>query len=179
MQPYELQLDKQWSKAKVAAFWDRPKMTYTDWINAIQSDGVKSSRTLKQSMLYMNAKSFACLVGIDNFAHHYPQWRSLIEEEGDRARIKRILLDSQWASQVCGVAIVRKPSTDWFTLTQKQKDTFYCITKHNFSSIYAIAKILNRNYRRVFDDVKKLTKSGLIQSCETTRNNRKTTLLWH
>ena len=72
---------------------------------------------------------------------------------------------------------MKNPTHEWFGLTKKQKETFYCISEAGYESIYQIAKRMNRNYRRIFDDVKKLINLGIIQSRVKVVNGRTLTIV--
>lgn len=72
---------------------------------------------------------------------------------------------------------MKHPTKDWFTLTKKQKETFACISKFGYESIYQVAKQMNRNYRRVYDDVKRLIELQLIQSRHQIVNGKRTIIV--
>ena len=72
---------------------------------------------------------------------------------------------------------MKNPTHEWFKLTKKQKETFYCISELGYESIYRVAKEMNRNYRRVLDDVRKLVDLGIIQQRVKTVNGRRTMIV--
>jgi len=117
------------------------------------------------------------LVGLQVFIDHYPEWRELIPDDSRDAVIKKSTLDSLWSQHVCGTAFVKHPTSAWFTLTKKQKATFYCISEAGYESIYRIAKLMNRNYKRVHDDVKRLIELQLIQAREKIINGKRTIIV--
>jgi hypothetical protein len=166
-----------WLDARVIAFWDRPKLTYENWLAAVLNSDSRADTLLKQSMLHMKCSSFVELIGSQAFIDHYPEWRNLLTDDNPRTWTKKCLLDALWSWRVCGTAYMKNPTQAWFSLTKKQKETFYCISEFGYGSIYQVAKRMDRNYRRVFDDVKKLIDLGIIQSRDKIINGRKTVIV--
>ncbi len=164
---------KVWLEARVIAFWDRPKLTFENWQKATLIRDARGDNMLKQSILTMDCSSFVELIGPLVFVAHYPDWRQLLTDENPRTRTKKCILDGLWSWRVCGTVYMKNPTHGWFTLTKKQKQTFYCISEFGYESIYQVAKRMKRNYRRVYDDVKKLLELGIIQSREKIINGRK------
>jgi DNA-binding CsgD family transcriptional regulator len=166
-------LDRKWEKARIAAFWDRPGLTREKWAATVLADNAKGDAMLKQSMLYMNDGIFVLLVGMPVFVEFYPAWRKMLDDENPRTWLKRGLLDSRWSLEVCGTVYMKNPTSEWFGLTKKQKETFRCISEHGCESVYQIAKRMGRNYRRVLDDVRRLSGIGVVQTREKAVNGRR------
>lgn len=166
-----------WEISRVAAFWDRPGLTYEKWLKSILIGDAKGDKMLLQSLLHMSNKNFIELVGLQLFIDHYPDWREHIDDDSQRSIIKKCTLDSIWSQQVCGTAYMKHPTKEWFTLTKKQKETFYCIADFGYESIYKVAKRMTRNYKRTRDDVKQLINLGLIQSRERVINGKRTIIV--
>ena len=169
--------DDVWNEARVSAFWDRPKLSYEKWLSAVLLGNSRSDIMLKQSMLHMKGKSFVALIGLQAFIDHYRDWRLLLTDENPRTWTKKSILVSFWSWHTCGTIYMKNPTHEWFGLTKKQKETFYCISEASYESIYQIAKRMNRNYRRTFDDVKKLISLGIIQSRVKTVKGRTLTIV--
>jgi len=168
---------KLWREARVSAFWDRPNLTHEKWRVAILKGDARGIVMLKQSMLYMKGNSFLELIGLQVFIDHYPDWRGFLVDNDSRTWTKKSILDALWSWRVCGTIYMKNPTHEWFGLSKKQKETFYCISGDGYESIYQVAKRMNRNYRRTFDDVKKLIDLGIIQSRVKTVNGRKTVVV--
>jgi hypothetical protein len=166
-----------WPEARVAAFWDRPKLTYDKWLIAIFKGDARSEIMLKQSMLFMEVRHFVALIGVQRFIDHYPDWRKLLIDNDPRTWTRRGVMDSLWSWQVCGTIYMKNPTHEWFQLTKKQKATFYCISEFGYESIYRVAKRMNRNYRRVLDDVKRLIALGVIQYRVKTVKGRRSMIV--
>jgi len=62
-------------------------------------------------------------------------------------------------------------------LTVKRLKILKTIKKHHPSSIYELAKILNRDIKNTFDDVKFLAQAGLIELKRVQEGREKTTPL--
>ena len=112
-----------WPEARVAAFWDRPKLTYDKWLIAIFKGDARSEIMLKQSMLFMEVRHFVALIGVQRFIDHYPDWRKLLIDNDPRTWTRRGIMDSLWSWQVCGTIYMKNPTHEWFQLTKKQKAT--------------------------------------------------------
>jgi len=166
-----------WEISRVAAFWDRPGLTYEKWLESILKRDSKGDKMLLQSLLHMSNKNFIDLVGLQLFIDYYPDWRDLITDDNQRSIIKKCTLDSLWSQNVCGTAFMKHPTKEWFNLTKKQKETFFCISNFGYESIYKVAKRMARNYKRVHDDVKRLIALELIQSREKIINGKRTIIV--
>lgn len=132
---------------------------------------------LLQSLLHMSNTNFIGLVGSQLFIDCYPDWRDLMTDDGQRSVIKKCTLDSLWSQRVCGTAYMKHPTREWFSLTKKQKETFFCISDSGYESIYKVAKRMARHYMRVHGDVRRLIEPGLIQAREKTINGRRTIIV--
>jgi hypothetical protein len=166
-----------WHISRVAAFWDRPHLTHDKWLKSILIRDAKGDKMLLQSLIHMSDSYFIELVGLPVFIAHYPQWRELLIDDMQRAIMKKCTLDARWSQEVCGTVYVKHPTTEWFNLTKKQKETFMCISNFGYESIYQVAKRMQRNYRRVHDDVKRLIELKLIQAREKTVNGKRTIIV--
>jgi hypothetical protein len=166
-----------WHVSRVAAFWDRPNLTHEKCLSSILAGDSNSNKMLLQSLLFMSDTHFIELVGLPVFIEYYPQWREFLINDSQRAIIKKCTLDARWSQEVCGTVYMKHPTKDWFTLTKKQKETFACISNFGYESIYQVAKRMNRNYRRVYDDVKRLNELQLIQSRHKIVNGKRTIIV--
>lgn len=166
-----------WDRARVSAFWDRPNLTYEKWLTAILKGDTRSNTLLKQSMLHMKGPIFIELISLPIFIEHYPDWRKLLTDNEPITWTRQGILDGLWSWHVCGTIYMKNPTHEWFKLTKKQKATFYCISELGYESIYRVAKEMNRNYRRVLDDVRKLVDLGIIQQRVKTVNGRRTMIV--
>jgi predicted transcriptional regulator len=52
-----------------------------------------------------------------------------------------------------------------------------CISNFGYESIYQVAKRMERNYRRVHDDVKRLIELKLIEAREKVVNGKRTIIV--
>ena len=80
---------KAWQLSWVAAFWDRPGLTYEKWHECILIDDAKGKKMLLQSLLHMGNRHFIELVGLQVFIEHYPEWRELFPNDSRDAIIKK------------------------------------------------------------------------------------------
>jgi hypothetical protein len=166
-----------WEISRIAAFWDRPGLTYEKWLESILKRDSKGDKMLLQSMLHISNTNFIQLVGLEVFIEQYPDWRNLIDNDTQRSIIKKCTLDSLWSQHVCDTVFMRNPTKEWFNLTKKQKETFFCISNFGYESIYKVAKRMTRNYRRVHDDVNRLIEIGVIQSREKIVNGKRSIIV--
>lgn len=60
------------------------------------------------------------------------------------------------------------------TITATQKELLECVAREErVESVYLLAKLLNRPYRRVFDQVKALERAGMIRLVPGARGGRR------
>lgn len=150
-----------WPRAKISAFWDRGRLTYEKWLRVVNE---RDARTISQSVGYMRPADFIELVGGDDaFAKMWPECRDMVQErEYQRVSDKMNILDALWSMIVVGDvgAPVAKTILEY---PRKKKSTFKAVLDgYGRKSIYEIAKKMNRNYRRVFDDIKSFETSGFV-----------------
>lgn len=161
-----------WKKACRMAFWDQSHYEYGVWRQSILNG---DRRTLTQSIQYMKPIDFISLVGTDYFISHWVKWRIMCLDI--KSKTNCIILDALWGDYVMNNALVT-PSEKFFDLTKKQKETYNIVTQYAAPlSMYKLAKIAKRQYRRVIDDINTLVKMDLFNKKRTKRNNRTVDLI--
>jgi len=154
------------------AFWDQPNYSYSAWRQDIGDDNL---RILTRSIQYMKPIDFIRLVDIDYFVVQWIQWRGNCRT--DKLKTNCILLDGLWSDYVMDNALVI-PNDELLSLTKKQKETYNIVTQYPYPlSMYELAKIAQRQYRRVFDDINVLVQKKLFRKIRTKRNNRTVDLI--
>lgn len=160
------EVPESWERAKRMAFWDQGKFTYTQWISAIK----KSDRSvIRQSVNYMRAADFIDLAGKKMFIKTWPTWRTL---DSSLSLTKATILDAAWALFVVGdvsfpvdIRVTKFHSKKLSTLRT-------LIRSEGTASIYQLAKLVGRNYRRVHDDIKDFVEAGFVKVSEENRQGR-------
>jgi len=161
-----------WKKARRMAYWDQPHYEYGTWRRAIMNG---DRRAIINSIQYMKPIDFMRLVDINYFIEHWVEWREYCHEK--KTRVNRILLDALWGDYVMNNALVT-PNNDFLPLTKKQKETYNIVTQYPAPlSMYELAKVAKRHYRRVYDDINALSQHHLLSKKRTKRNNRKVDLI--
>lgn len=64
-------------------------------------------------------------------------------------------------------------------MTKKKRELLQLIERHDVMSIYALARLAGRNYRRVYDHVRELAATGQVSIRRNTRNGRQVCLVEH
>jgi len=156
-----------WKKARRMAFWDQPHYEYGVWRQAILSG---DHRTLTRSIQYMKPIDFINLMNINYFIGHWVEWRKFCHE--NKIKNNGIILDALWGDHVMNNALIT-PKDEFLSLTKKQKETYNIVTQYPAPlSMYELAKIAKRNYRRVYDNIDALVKKELFSKVRAKRNNR-------
>lgn len=161
-----------WKKASRMAFWDQPHYEYGAWRRVILNH---DRRTITHSIQHMKPIDFINLVNIDYFIEHWVEWRVFCHD--NKIKINCILLDALWGDYVMNNALVM-PRDMFLSLTKKQKETYNIVAQYpNSLSMYELAKIAKRHYRRIYDDINTLVKNNLFSKKRTKRNNRTVDLI--
>ncbi len=160
--------DKQneiWERAKRMAFWDQGRMEYAKWRSAFKSG---NANVIRQSINFMRAADLIALIGIKQFVKSWPSFR----ETDDLNENKRAILDAAWGLRVVGD--VSFPVTASVTRFHPKKlGTLRVLAKSGGrDSIYQIAKMTGRDYRRVYDDIMDFVADGIAVISTETRNGR-------
>jgi len=161
-----------WKKDSRMAFWDQPHYEYGAWRHAILNG---DRRTINHSIKYMKPIDFINLVNIDYFIEHWVEWRHFCHD--NKIKINTIILDALWGDYVMSNPLV-VPKDIFLTLTNKQKETYNIVTQYpDPLSMYELAKIAKRHYRRIYDDINILASNNLFSKKRTKRNNRTVDLI--
>lgn len=155
-----------WERAKRMAYWDQGKITYPQWIASVKKD---DQRAIQQGVSYMRAADFINLVGRKMFEKHWPEWRKLQPSSNSS---KATILDAAWSLYVAGD--VSFPVNAQVTKFHSKKIATLraVICSDGTDSIYQIAKKLDRNYRRVYDDIQDFAQAGIVKILEERRAGR-------
>lgn len=143
-----------WERAKRMAFWDQGKLVYAEWLSAFKSG---NPNVIRQSINYMRAADLIGLVGKRQFIKTWPVLRSADELNEN----KKSILDAAWGFYVAGD--VSFPVTAAVTRFHPKKlGTLRVLAKSSgHESIYQIAKMTGRDYRRVYDDIMDFVADGI------------------
>lgn len=154
-----------WEQAKRMAFWDQGNLDYSKWFAAFKSG---KSSVIRQSVSYMKAADLIALIGKRQFIKTWPLLRNTDEINQD----KKAILDGVWGLYVAGDAsfpVCISPTR----FHPKKISTLRTLAKSNgHESIYKIAKMVGRNYRRVHDDIMDFVKDGIVVIVTETKNGR-------
>jgi len=154
-----------WERAKRMAFWDQSNIDFNKWLSAFKSGKANVSR---QSINYMRAADLIALIGKEQFVKVWPLFRI----ENQLKESKKAILDAAWGLYTVGdTSFSVSPSVTRFH--PKKLGTLRILAKSSgHDSIYQIAKISGRNYRRVHDDIMDFVKDGLAVLDTEKRNGR-------
>lgn len=154
-----------WERAKRMAFWDQGKLDYANWLSAFKSG---TTNVIRQSVNYMRSADLIVLIGKRQFIKAWPLLRSADELNEN----KKAILDAAWGFYVAGdVSFPVSASVTRFH--QKKLGTLRVLAKSSgHDSIYQIAKLTGRDYRRVYDDIMDFVKDGLAVVATEVRNGR-------
>lgn len=155
-----------WERAKRMAFWDQGKLDYAQWLPAFRSG---NRNVIRQSINYMRAADLIDLVGKRQFIKAWPLLRSVDEFDEN----KKAILDAAWGFYVASdVSFPVSASVTRFH--PKKLGTLRTLAKSGgHDSIYQIAKLTGRNYRRVYDDIMDFVANGIAVVATEIRNGRK------
>jgi hypothetical protein len=155
-----------WDRAKRMAFWDQAKLEYPKWASAFKAG---NANYVRQSINYMRASDLIALLGLRKFVKSWPALRNL-----DGLNInKKSILDAAWGLSVAGD--VSFPVVAAATRFHPKKlGTLRVLAKSGGQdSIYQIAKLTGRDYRRVYDDIMDFVADGIAVVVTEIRNGRK------
>lgn len=155
-----------WDRAKRMAFWDQGKLEYVQWLLAFKSG---NTNVIRQSINYMRGADLVDLVGKRQFIKVWPLLRNA---EGLNEN-KKAILDAAWGFYVAGdVSFPVSASVTRFH--PKKLGTLRVLAKSSgHNSIYQIAKMTGRDYRRVYDDIMDFVADGIAIVAIEIRNGRK------
>lgn len=156
---------EQWERAKRMAFWDQSNLAYPKWHASFESE---KPAVVRQSINYMRPADLIELIGKKQFINAWPTLRNL-----DRINAnKKAILDAAWSLFVVGD--VSFPVTAAVTrFHPKKMETLRTIAKlSENTSIYQIAKMVCRDYRRVHDDINAFVNAGIATLVSVERNGR-------
>lgn len=154
-----------WERAKRMAFWDQGKLDCAKWLSAFKSG---KANVIRQSINYMRAADLIELIGIRQFIKTWP----LLRNTNELNEIKKTILDGTWGWYVAGDTSfpVYASATRFHP---KKLGTLRVLAKASgHDSIYRIAKISGRNYRRVHDDIMGFVKDGIAIVATEIRDGR-------
>ena len=154
-----------WERAKRMAFWDQGKLDYAQWLPAFKSG---NTNVMRQSINYMRAADLITLVGKRQFIKAWP----LLRNTDELNESKKAILDAAWGFYVAGdVSFPVSASATRFH--PKKLGTLRVLAKSSgHESIYQIAKMTGRDYRRVYDDVMDFVADGIAVIATEIRNGR-------
>lgn len=154
-----------WERARRMAFWDQGKLDYAQWLPAFKSG---NTNVLRQSINYMRAADLIALLGKRQFIKAWP----LLRDAGELNENKKAILDAAWGFCVAGdVSFPVSVSATRFH--PKKLGTLRVLAKSSgHESIYQIAKMTGRDYRRVYDDVMDFVADGMAVIATEIRNGR-------
>lgn len=154
-----------WERAKRMAFWDQGKLGYAKWLLAFKSG---NPNVIRQSINFMRAADLIDLVGKRQFIKAWPLLRSADELNEN----KKAILDAAWGFYVAGdVSFPVSASVTRFH--PKKLGTLRVLVKSSgHESIYQIAKMTGRDYRRVYDDIMDFVADGIAVIATEIRNGR-------
>jgi len=154
-----------WERAKRMAFWDQGKLDYAKWFQAFKSG---NANTIRQSINHMRAADLIDLVGKRQFIKAWP----LLRVADELNENKKAILDAAWGFYVAGdVSFPVSASVTRFH--PKKLGTLRVLAKSGgHDSIYQIAKMTGRDYRRVYDDIMDFVADGIAIVDIEIRNGR-------
>ena len=154
-----------WERAKRMAFWDQGKLDYAKWLPAFKSGKLN---VVRQSINYMRAADLIALIGMKRFIKSWP----LLRGDDDLNENKKAILDAAWGFYVAGdVSFPVSASATRFH--PKKLGTLRVLAKSSgHESIYQIAKMTGRGYRRVYDDIMDFVADGIAVIATEIRNGR-------
>ena len=155
-----------WPRAKKMAFWDQGQLEFENWRTDFKN---KKSNVIEASVNFMRASDLINLIGQKDFIKSWPS----INQHNQLNPIKRAILDGAWGMNTIGDPTVKiDPILSRFH-TKKRYTLKTIAESEGNESIYAIAKRMGRNYRRVFDDIKDFESKNLIELIEKKRKGRR------
>lgn len=154
-----------WERAKRMAFWDQGKLDYAQWSKALKSG---NPNVIRQSINFMRAADLINLVSRRQFIKTWPLLRSADEINEN----KKAILDAAWSFYVAGdVSLPVSASVTRFH--PKKLGTLRVLAKSSgHDSIYQIAKMTGRDYRRVYNDIMDFVADGIAVVATEVRNGR-------
>jgi hypothetical protein len=156
---------EQWERAKRMAFWDQSNLAYPKWHTSFASE---KPAVVRQSINYMRPADLIELIGRKQFMKAWPTLRDLDNINAN----KKAILDAAWSLYVVGN--VSFPVTAAVTrFHPKKMETLRTIAKlRENTSIYQVAQMVHRDYRRVHDDIKAFVDAGIATLLSVERNGK-------
>lgn len=161
-----------WDSIKNVIFWDRD-VSREAWVAGFEA-GHRSY--LPQTLLLMQPKDAAFILGKDRFIRVWPLVRANVDAYPDVRRRAKIW-DAAWSHAVSGTYSLPVLST-WGRLTPRRRALLIWISQNSGQSIYAAAKSVGLTYKRAYEHVKALTADGWIRQTVDTEGPRRRNLLF-
>lgn len=154
-----------WERAKRMAFWDQSNLAYPKWRTAFASE---RPAVVKQSVNYMRAADLIELIGRKQFIKAWPKLRDLDSINAN----KKAILDAAWSLYVAGNVSFPVVAAAARFHPKKMETLRTLANLSENTSIYQIAKMVGRDYRRVHDDIKAFVEAGIITLVPEERNGK-------
>lgn len=158
-------LDEIWARAKGMAFWDLGKLERDKWREMFDAGNVN---IVCQSINFMRPVDLIRLLGVRDFLE---KWIRLREMHA-LSHNKRVILDAGWSYVVVGDATFRVTPCVLRYPPKKLQTLRVLLRQLDRPTIYQLAKLLGRNYRRVYDDINDFANDGIVAMESEIRNGR-------
>ena len=171
MSMQEKMWEEVWEENRIRAFWDRPKLTFEKWLFAMRTPSSPRHASMAAlSFQYMKPSDLVAMLGEDVFVSTWAE----IRDTQDFPR--KVLLDYEWGSIVTGSGRFGF-NANVLKLRKTHRELLLSMVNHEPMSIYQLAKVVGRDYRRVIDGVKKLVSLHVLALNETQIDGRKASLV--
>jgi hypothetical protein len=164
-------LENIWDENRVRAFWDRPKLTFEKWLYTMRTpSSPRHANMAALSFQYMKPRDLVELLGKDVFV------RTWAEIRDTQNFPRKVLLDYEWGNIMTGSGRFGF-NANVIKLRKTHRDLLLCMVNHEPMSIYQLAKMVGRDYRRVIDGVKKLVSLHVFSIIEMQVKGRKASVV--
>ena len=166
-----------WNKISRTCFQDRV-MPYAYWFAAVTDQAHhEHQKILNQSISIFSGAEFVRLLGDQQFTDTWQSIREGVDTQRSSTRQGKVILDGLWSMMVTGFAFSQHAFKIQKPISKQLKAIYVDICSRSTKSIDQVALDINRPCSRVYADIKRLQKVGLVKASSTVRAGKRVTLL--
>lgn len=153
------------------AFWSGG-ISVKKWRRAIRARSLSHKALVKTSFMHMPSVLLVREIGRKEFIKRWPELRKLFNPRNNSERKRLLLFDSIWGLLTAGDS--QYPVSEQIArLSKGRRQILREIVNHPGITIYALSEKVNRQYSRVFKEVKMLAALNLVDIKEDRHQGRK------
>ncbi len=159
-----------------SAFWSG-RFTYRKWRGILRRGPQAHRRVFVQAFLHLPMEWLLDEIGTEKFISIWPEVRKGFSRDSALAKTVCDAWDALWGVKAAGDS--QYPIRPGIVqLARKRREVLKAIVSNPGISIYGLAKMTDRNYSRVFKDVRLLVEMDEVELRDDLRSRRKAKQIW-